>query len=127
MSVSHTSKIMDVPGLLSALRLSTEHLLQLIEMQAHSKNDNSSLNGPIERALAAHRQILSSLETALGTAEIEPAIPEAQVANPDVGTTPDANWVESPWQYLNIPTKTRGRLGPMPRFVPVPNPKKPLE
>lgn len=93
-------------------------------MQEHSKDGASTLAGPIERALAAHRHILSSLEAALGAKKETEKPTSHPPHNPDEPPAKDANWVESPWKYLNIPSKDRGRLGPMPRFVPVPSPKK---
>jgi hypothetical protein len=112
---------------LSALRLSTEHLIQLIEMQEQSEGDSPPLAGPIDRALAAHRHILASLETALGANRQGQPVDEPIADSPEDVSAKDANWVESPWKYLNIPSKKRGRLGPMPRFVPVPSPKKPTD
>jgi hypothetical protein len=119
MRVSDSPKIEGVPGLVAALRLSTEHLLQLIEMQ---ENENTSaLDGPIMRAITAHSSIVASLEQALRG---EPSIAvEKPPSPPPLTNQPPAesNWIEAPWKYLNIPSKDRGQLGPMPRFVPVPN------
>ena len=119
MSVSDPSKIEDVPGLVAALRLSTEHLLQLIEMQEN--DDANAFDGPIMRALTAHSSIVSSLETAL---QVRSPAAHASPSRPPPLTpqSPEqSNWIESPWKYLNIPSKDKGRLGPMPRFVPVPS------
>lgn len=118
MTASHTPKIEDVTGLLSALRLSTDHLVQLIEMQELEATE--ALDGPIVRALAAHSAIVASLGETIGKQAQSIDHPE----DPPSPVTPDqsqqSSWVEAPWRYLNISSKDKGQLGPMPRFVPVP-------
>ena len=127
MTPSHTPKIEEVSRLLSALRLSTDHLIQLIEMKAESGENHEALVGPIERAMSAHSQIVATLGEALKTEHLhDPVGPRVQ-ASVNNRNDDDPNWVEAPWKYLNIPSKERGRLGPMPRFVPVPSPKKGTE
>lgn len=124
MSSSDTSKIEDVEGLVSALRLSVEHVIQLITVQSQSTDQSADLTRAIERAIAAHSNIVASLESALGkqAAPKQTVHPDKPLDNPKKPIQSD--WIEAPWKYLNIPTKNKGRLGPMPRFVPVPASQK---
>ena len=84
----------------------------------------------VERAIQAHIEATKALmkvdnDVRLKTTRADSAPMEKNAPSP----TPDA-WMSAPWEYLKIPSQGKSRLGPMPRFIPLPHEdsaKKPQE
>ena len=105
---------------LEMFKMSAQHLVQLVEYYRGTGDARLAL--AVERAIKAHVTVAQSL-AAKGLPSSEPAkVPSAiEEAVSDKGV--DETWVEQPWEYLKIPARPKGRLGPMPRFVPLPTTK----
>lgn len=102
---------------LCAFRLSADHLEELIRFYRSAPDER--LLKAIDRAVAAHIAIAKQLSKDSGT---EPSdLVENQPNKAALPKAPkDENWLGSPWEYLKIPSPKSNRLGPMPRFVPLP-------
>ena len=102
---------------LCAFRLSADHLEELIRF--YRSGPNERLLKAIDRAIAAHIAIAKQLSRNSG---FEP--PKRHEKQPKNSPVPnprkDDEWLSSPWEYLKIPSPKTNRLGPMPRFVPLP-------
>ena len=102
---------------LEIFRMSAQHLIQLVEYYRAEADPRLAL--AVERAIKAHVAVTTALvgQADTVTASAQVSVPEQiSATNADNGES----WVESPWEYLQIPSRTKGRLGPMPRFVPLP-------
>ena len=103
---------------LEMFRMSAQHLIQLVEYYRGAADPRLAL--AVERAIKAHIAVTEALG-----GQTEAVSASVQVSVPDEGNVADTktneSWVESPWEYLQIPSRTKGRLGPMPRFVPLPS------
>ena len=110
---------------LRAFRLSAEHLAQLIEF-VREQNDER-LSNAVERAIKAHVTIARALVNGGDAPKATAPETERLVSEGGKGQGADATesadaWVKSPWDYLKISSAPAGSLGPMPRFVPLPQP-----
>ncbi|MGB0647062.1 MAG: hypothetical protein ACPGQS_07795 [Bradymonadia bacterium] len=111
MDSSNTPKLDGVEGLRTAFKLSADHLHQLLSL-VEAEADSPSL-GTIERAFAAHRDIAERLAKAVRNQR--PLEPKRQVPS----KSPSGGIDEQPANTLIQPASHQGRLGPLPRFVPV--------
>ena len=102
---------------LEMFKMSAQHLVQLVEYYRGASDPRLAL--AVERAIKAHVAVAESLgqkpETS-STVEANAATIKLQPSE----TVSEETWVDSPWAYLDIPTRSKSRLGPMPRFVPLP-------
>ena len=101
---------------LEMFRMSAQHLIQLVEYYRGEADPRLGL--AVQRAIKAHMAATEALGTQgepASETENESALDEPQLSESEMSDT----WVESPWAYLDIPSRSKGRLGPMPRFVPL--------
>ena len=84
----------------------------------------------VERAIQAHIEATKALMAVDNDVSLKSTPADStQMEKSAPPPTTDA-WVSAPWEYLKIPSRGKSRLGPMPRFIPLPNEdstKKPQE
>ena len=101
---------------LDMFRMSAQHLIQLVEYYRCEADPRLAL--AVQRAIKAHIAVTEALDDLEQPVLVTEEPPGSVLAQPTGPAVPDT-WVESPWAYLDIPARSKGRLGPMPRFVPL--------
>jgi hypothetical protein len=109
---------------LEVFRMSAQHLIQLVEYYRGAADPR--LASAVERAIKAHVAVTEALCNKAEAASM-PAKTVVSEETHEVDVATEDSWVESPWEYLQIPQRTKSRLGPMPRFVPLPSKTAPEE